>query len=45
VPAPPHLTAKAVRVALLMALAFVPATERQAKLAACVQGGLRLVEG
>jgi hypothetical protein len=44
IPSAPHLTAKAVRVALLMALAFVPAQERQAKLAACVQGGLRLVE-
>ncbi|QCI64051.1 DUF6931 family protein [Phreatobacter stygius] len=41
-PAPPHLTAKAARACVLMALARVPATERRAKLRACIEGGIRL---
>lgn len=41
-PAPPHLTAKATRACVLMALARVPATERRAKLRSCIEGGIRL---
>ncbi|MBN8939770.1 MAG: hypothetical protein J0H01_09775 [Rhizobiales bacterium] len=41
-PAPPHLTAKAARACVLMALARVPATERRAKLRSCIEGGIRL---
>lgn len=44
VPAPPHLTAKAVRAAVLIALSRVPTPNRPGKLRLCVDGGLRLLE-
>jgi hypothetical protein len=44
VPTQPHLTAKAARAAVLMALARVPARERAAKLNLCLEGGQRLVK-
>jgi hypothetical protein len=43
VPTPPHLTAKAVRAAVLIALARVGAKERERHLQACIEGALRLV--
>jgi hypothetical protein len=43
VPAPPHLTAKAVRAAVLIALARVGAKERERHLRACIDGALSLV--
>ena len=42
VPAPPHLTAKAVRAAVLTALARVSVKERADRLRACLDGGMRL---
>jgi hypothetical protein len=42
VPAPPHLTAKAVRAAVLMALARVPVKQRRESLGACLKEGMRL---
>jgi hypothetical protein len=45
VPPPPHLTAKAVRAAILMALARVGARERAQWLRACVEAGIRFAEG
>lgn len=44
VPAPPHLTAKAVRVAVLMALARIPVKQRRERLGACLTEGVRLVD-
>ncbi|MCZ0737641.1 DUF6931 family protein [Phreatobacter sp. AB_2022a] len=41
-PAPAHLTAKAVRACLLIALARISATERRDRLRACIEGGIRL---
>jgi hypothetical protein len=41
VPAPPHLTAKAVRAAVLTALARVPVKQRAEHLAACLKEGTR----
>jgi hypothetical protein len=43
VQAPPHLTAKAARAAVLIALARVGAREREARLRACIESALRLV--
>ncbi len=43
VPAPPHLTAKAARAAVLTALARVGARERASRLKACLEGGLQLL--
>jgi hypothetical protein len=40
--APPHLTAKAVKAAVLTALARVPLKERQASLSACLREGLKI---
>jgi hypothetical protein len=45
VPAPPYLTAKAVRAAVLMALARVPVTQRRASLSTCLNEGMRLASG
>lgn len=45
VPPPPHLTAKAVRAAILMALARVGPQERARWLVACVEAGIRFAEG
>jgi hypothetical protein len=45
VPAPPHLTAKAVRAAVLTALARVNVRERAERLKACLDGGMRLAAG
>jgi len=39
---PPHLTAKAARVAVLTALAAVGARERESRLRACIENGERL---
>lgn len=44
VPAPAHLTAKAVRASVLIALSRVPTPERPGKLRLCVDGALRLLE-
>jgi len=43
VQAPPHLTAKAARAAVLIALARVPARQRGSQLRACVEHALSLV--
>jgi hypothetical protein len=45
VPAPPDLTARAIRVAVLSSLARVGARERAATLTACVEMGLNLLRG
>jgi hypothetical protein len=45
VPPPPHMTAKAVRAAVLMAIAVIGATDRRRALKACVEAGLRFAEG
>lgn len=42
VPVAPHLTAKAVRVAVLTALAKAAATDRAARIRSCLAGALRL---
>lgn len=42
-PAPPHMTAKSARAAVLIALARVGAKERGGQLRACIEGALRLV--
>ncbi len=42
VPSPPHLTAQAVRAAVLIALARIGARERAAYIATCLDGALRL---
>jgi len=42
VPVAPHLTAKAVRIAVLTALARVGADERAARIAGCLDGAVRL---
>lgn len=44
VPPAPHLTATAVRAAVLIALARVPVTERARGLERCVTEGLRMIE-
>jgi hypothetical protein len=45
VPAPPHLTAKAARIAVLTALARVAADQRTSQIRACLDRGLRLAGG
>jgi hypothetical protein len=42
-PCPPHLTAKAVRAAVLTALARVPVKERSERMKTCLEEALRLV--
>jgi hypothetical protein len=42
---PPHLTAKAVRVAVLTALARVAARDRAGQIRACLEGAVRLLGG
>lgn len=44
VPCPPEITAKAARLAVLTALAGVPARDRSAALAACIERAIRLTE-
>lgn len=44
VPAPPHLTAKAIRAAVLIALARNPTRERRGKLSICVDHGVKLLQ-
>jgi hypothetical protein len=44
-PCPPHLTAKAVRAAVLTSLARVPVRERAERLNACLEEGIRLAGG
>ena len=43
-PAGPHMTARAARIAILLALANVGARDRRARLGVCVEGGLRLMQ-
>lgn len=43
VPSPPHYTARAARIAVLSALAFVPARERADKLGLCLNGALHMM--
>jgi hypothetical protein len=45
VPVPPHLTARAVRIAVLTALARVPAKDRASQIRACLDGAIRLAGG
>lgn len=45
VPAPAHLTAKAIRAALLLGLGAAPAEDRGRNIGACVAIGRRLAEG
>jgi hypothetical protein len=45
VPVPPHLTAKAVRIAVLTALARVSAGDRAARIGECLEGAVRLATG
>jgi hypothetical protein len=44
-PCPPHLTAKAVRAAVLTALARIPVKQRAERLNACLEEALRLAGG
>jgi hypothetical protein len=44
VPAPPHLTAKAIRAAVLIALARSPTQERRTQLATCIDNGVKLLQ-
>jgi hypothetical protein len=44
-PAPPHLTPKAVRAAVLTALARISVKQRRDRLAACMDEGLKLAGG
>lgn len=43
-PAGPHMTARATRIAILLALANVGARDRGPRLQVCVEGGLRLMQ-
>ncbi len=43
VPSPPHYTARAVRIAVLSALALVPARDRAEKLGRCLDGALHMM--
>jgi hypothetical protein len=45
VPVAPHLTARAVRIAVLTALARVPAKDRASRIRACLDGAIRLAGG
>jgi uncharacterized protein DUF6931 len=45
VPCPPHLTAKAVRVAVLTGLARISAGDRAGRIRACLEGAVRLLAG
>jgi hypothetical protein len=44
VPVPVYLTARAVRIAVLLALAHVAASERPQRMSACIAEGIRLAE-
>jgi hypothetical protein len=44
VPAPPYLTAKAIRAAVLIALARSPTRDRRTHLATCIDNGVKLLQ-